>query len=132
MMCFRVFVITQMGGFVMCELMKDATGEMILAGAKEVITSVKEKREWKALFVDTGEFFIKDVGCAEKLIDDIVVLMSKSNMEELAKSVNKNNGFELRSSLERELTGLMKMYEIPHDQAEYYTCLLYTSDAADE
>lgn len=105
----------------MCELMKDVAGEMILAGAKEVLTSVKEKREWKALFVDTGEFFIKDIGCAEKLIDDIAVLMSKSNMKELARSINKNNGFELRNSLEKELTGLMKMYEIPHDQAEYYT-----------
>jgi len=54
MMCFHVFMIRKTGGFAMCELMKDVAGEMILAGAKEVLTSVKEKREWKALFVDTG------------------------------------------------------------------------------
>lgn len=101
-------------------LLSDATGEVILNTLKSLIEEFKDKQTWKTLFVETGKFFIQDVDHSFQLLDDMVAIMSKDNMVELAKKVDFKNGYTLQEKLRYELTMLMKRYEVPHDQAEMY------------
>lgn len=96
------------------ELIEKA-GELISDYGLEKIKNYKTKEEWKKLFVDTGEFLVQNFERADKLFDDMEIVMSKTNMIELANSVKDTNGFELKRVLMKKLENLMHKYEIPQD-----------------
>lgn len=96
----------------------EKTGELIFDLGLEKIKKYKTKEEWMALFVDTGEFLVQNFEMPDKLFDDMAVVMSKTNMKELANSINDINGFELKNILMRKLAILMQKYEIPQDVAK--------------
>jgi len=95
-------------------------GGIIINVAKKKLSEYKTRQEWTKLFIDTGEFFIKQTERASEMIDDVSVLLSKDNMIELSKSVEDQNGFHLKNELRKELERLMCQYEIPHDEAAGY------------
>lgn len=95
-------------------------GGIIINVAKKKISEYKTRKEWTRLFIDTGEFFIKQTERASEMIDDVSVLLSKDNMIELSQSLEDHNGFHFKNELKKELERLMYKYEIPHDEAAGY------------
>lgn len=98
----------------------EKTGELIANFGLEKVKEYKTKADWKSLFVDTGEFLVQNFDQADKLFDDMAIVMSKINMIELANSVKDTNGFELKNTLMRKLENLMHKYEIPQDVARSF------------
>lgn len=72
------------------ELVEKA-GELLADFGLEKIKEYRTKEEWKALFVDIGEFLVQNFERADKLFNDMAIVMSKTNMIELAKSVKDTN-----------------------------------------
>lgn len=109
----------------------EKTGELIADFGLEKIREYKTKADWKALFVDTGEFLVQNFERADKLFDDMAIVMSKTNMIELANSVKDTNGFELKSVLMKKLENLMHEYEIPQDVARSFVIQFFEVIIAD-
>lgn len=112
------------------ELMEKA-GELISDLGLEKIKEYKTKEEWKALFVDTGEFLVQNFERADRLFDDMAIVMSKTNMIELANAVKDTNGFELKTALMKKLENLMREYEIPQDVARSFVLRFFEVIIAD-
>lgn len=106
-------------------------GELIADFGLEKIKEYKTKEEWKKLFVDTGEFLVQNFERADKLFDDMAIVMSKTNMIELANSVKDANGFELKRVLMKKLENLMHKYEIPQDVARSFVIQFFEVIIAD-
>ena len=51
-------------------------GELVLDAAINKLGEYKNKKEWNKLFVNTGEFFLKEVECGEQIIEDISIMSS--------------------------------------------------------
>lgn len=92
-----------------------------LSAVDRLHTQYKSKKEWKRLFVDTGEFFIDHEKNADKIFDDLALVLSKTNMEKLAKEFDKESGYDLKERLLNSLVFLMKQYDIPRDIAYSYS-----------
>ena len=65
----------------------EKAGELLVDFGLEKINEYKTEEEWKALFVDTDEFIVQNFERADKLFNDMAIVMSKTNMIELAKFV---------------------------------------------
>lgn len=98
----------------------EKVGELVLESAINKLDEYKNKKEWSKIFVDTGEFFLKQVEGGENIIEDMSVLLADENMKELAKKTDEESKYLLRNTLYRELKRLMLQYEIPAQKAEYY------------
>lgn len=72
-------------------------GEIVLGAAINKLGEYKSKKEWNKLFVNTGEFFLKEVECGERIIEDISLLLSRENMKELAKKTDEGSKYLLRN-----------------------------------
>jgi len=99
----------------------DGGKEIFLKATERFHNNFKSKEEWKKLFVDTGKFFIEHENNAESLFDDLAIVLSKENMEKLAREFEKDSGYELKERLLNSLIRLMNHYEIPHDVAYSYS-----------
>ncbi len=113
----------------MIELLKDianlgsAEAENLLVSAGEsTLKNLKSAHDWKRILVDTGEFFIENEKTAGYFFDDLSLVLAKENMVQIAKNVQKTDGYELKRRLYRMLMQLMEKYEIHHELAESY-CL---------
>lgn len=98
----------------------EKTGELVLNTAINKLNEYKSKKEWKDLFINTGEFFLKQVDGGEQIIEDMSVLLSSENMKELAKKTDEGSKYSLRSILHTELRRLMLQYEVPALEAEFF------------
>lgn len=98
----------------------EQVGELVMGKLTQKLNEYKEKKEWNKLFVNTGENFLKEVDCGERIIEDMSALMSKENMKKLAQRTDDESKYNLRATLYRELKKLMLQYEIPATEAEYY------------
>lgn len=94
-------------------------GELFLGAGIKKCKDIKTKHEWKQLFVDTGEFCVKNIDNVYQLFDDISEIMSKKDMKQLAIDMKDVNGLKLKSALRQELSVLMQKYEVPYDIAEF-------------
>lgn len=94
-------------------------GELFLGAGIKKCKDIKSKQEWKKLFIDTGEFCVKNIDNAERLFDDISEIMSKEDMKQLALDVKDVNGHKLKETLRHELTVLIQKHDVPHDVAEF-------------
>lgn len=101
-------------------IVTEKIGELVLGAAINKLGEYRSKKEWSKLFVNTGEFFLKEVESGERIIEDIAVLLSKENMKELAKKTDEESKYLLRSTIYTELKRLMLQYEIPAQEAEFY------------
>ena len=66
-------------------LIIDEGKNAFLSAVDRLRTQYKSKEEWKKLFVDTGEFFIDHEKNADKIFEDLALVLSRTNMEKLAK-----------------------------------------------
>ncbi len=103
------------------DIATDGGKELFLTAVERFHSNFKSKEEWKKLFIDTGEFFIDHENNAEPLFDDLALVLSKTNMEMLAREFEKDSGYELKERLLNSLIRLMKEYEIPRDVAYSYS-----------
>lgn len=83
--------------------------------------NMKSTHDWKKILVDTGEFFIENEKTAAQFFNDLSLALAKENMVQLAKDLQKTDGYELRDRLYKMLMRLMAKYEIPHELAESYS-----------
>ncbi|MBR2409001.1 MAG: hypothetical protein IKB07_08655 [Lachnospiraceae bacterium] len=102
------------------EKAREKVAELVLGKAIEKVDEYKNKKQWEQLFVNTGEFFLKQVEKGELLIEDISALLSSESMKELAERVDEGSKYALRDKLYAELKRLMLQYEIPAIEANFY------------
>lgn len=78
-----------------------SNGENLLVNAAEaVIKKSKDKTAWKKLFVNTGEFFIRqEQSAAEHIYEDLSEILSKTNMDKLAQNMRAESGYQLKKQL---------------------------------
>ena len=88
------------------KLTKNITNTVLMK-IKDKILEVKEDYKWMKLFVDTGEFFIKNPEYREYFADDLVAIFSDENMKKMANELNGKNGFEFRKELHSKLYSLL-------------------------
>lgn len=100
--------------------MVEKSGEIIWQTAEKILAVHKEKKKWKKLFIDTGDFFINSTDQEEHFFNDISRVLSKENMTSLAKKVDNKKGFEFKDVLKKELRMTMQEYEIPYDRSMSY------------
>ena len=93
------------------KLTKNITNTVLMK-IKDKILEVKEDYKWMKLFVDTGEFFIKNPEYREYFADDLVAIFSDENMKKMANELNGKNGFEFRKELHSKLYSLLTQYEV--------------------
>lgn len=101
-------------------IVSEKVGELVLGLAINKLNEYKNKKEWRKIFVNTGEFFLKQVEGGENIIEDMSVLLAGENMKELAKKTDGESKYLFRDTLYRELKRLMLQYEIPAQEAEFY------------
>lgn len=94
-----------------------SNGENLLVNATEaVIKKSKDKNAWKKLFVNTGEFFIRqEQSAAEHIYEDLSEILSKTNMDKLAKNMRAESGYQLKKQLlefQEKKLDLKKLAEI--------------------
>lgn len=102
------------------EKAREKVAELVLGKAIEKVNEYKNKKQWEQLFVNTGEFFLKQVDKGELLIEDMSTLLSGDSMKELAERVDEGSKYALREKLYVELKRLMLQYEIPANEANFY------------
>lgn len=103
--------------------LSSAEAENILVSAGEsTLKNIKSAHEWEKILVDTGEFFIENEKTAARFFDDLSLVLAKENMVQIAKDLQKTDGYELKKRLYRLLMQHMAKYEIQHELAESY-CL---------
>lgn len=95
-------------------------GELVLGAAIDKLGEYRSKKEWSKLFVNTGEFFLREVEGGERIIEDISDILSKESMKALAKKADEESKYLLRNTIYTELKRLMLQYEIPAQEAEFY------------
>ena len=108
-------------------LIQSNSENLLVEATKTVIEKSKDKTAWKKLFVNTGEFFIKqEQSAAEAIFEDLSEALSKTNMEKLAQKLRAESGYQLKNQLLGLLLEQMEDYEIPHETAIYYAnAILY-------
>lgn len=97
------------------------TENLLVAAGESALKNMKSTHDWKKILVDTGEFFIENEKTAAQFFNDLSLALAKENMVQLAKDLQKTDGYELRDRLYKMLMRLMAKYEIPHELAESYS-----------
>ncbi len=100
--------------------LEEKAGELVLNAAIKKVADYKGKKQWQALFVDTNEFLLKRVESGERIIEEIVELLSKEEMKQVATKISAESKYALKDKLYEELTLIMLKYEIPVNEAEFY------------
>lgn len=113
---------------IMLELLKKISNlgsaeveNLLVSAGQSTLKDMKSAHDWKKILVDTGEFFIENEKTAGQLFDDLSLVLAKENMAQIAKDLQKTDGYELRNRLYKMLMQLMAKYEIPHELAEAYS-----------
>lgn len=105
----------------LCDIATEGGKSAFISTVESMHNTYKSKKEWKKLFVNTGEFFVDHERNSDKIFDDLDLVLSKTNMEKVAKEFDKESGYELKNRLLNSLISLMKQYDIPHDIAYSYS-----------
>ena len=101
--------------------------EKALSSAGEsVVKKYISNREWEKLFVETGDFFLRNEQEENAFFDDLKLVLSDENLVKIARSLNKDDGYDLEHKLYRSFMELMSKYEIPYEMAELFTVRIIT------
>lgn len=101
-------------------------GRIVKDGSKEVLISVGNKLGKKLIsgnraelrMINNGAFLAGFENDAHDMLNDMALVMSKENMAELARELEKDSGYTYKARLMNWLLYQMAKYDIPHDQAE--------------
>ena len=78
------------------------------------------------MVVESGDFFIQDDQKESDFFDDLLLVLSKDNLSEIAKNSESADGYVLKDKLFKSFSKLMNKYEIPYEIAEsYITRIIY-------
>lgn len=104
-----------------------ATAQNVLFSVGEqAIKKFKDSQDWKKLVVESGEFFIQDDQKESDFFNDLLLVLSKDNLSEIAKNLESADGYDLKDRLFKSFSKLMNKYEIPYEIAEsYITRIIY-------
>ena len=105
----------------MKELIIKETAGLVIKAANTVLKEQLTAKEWKKLFVETGQFFAEHEKNSELLFDELALALSKENMSDLAEQLKSETGYTIEESLDAYLMNLMDKYEISRENARLYT-----------
>lgn len=98
-----------------------AAQNVFLSIGEQAVKRFKESRDWKKLVVESGQFFIRDNQKESDFFNDLLLVLSKDNLSEIAKNLESADGYDLKDRLFKSFSKLMNKYEIPYEIAESYT-----------
>lgn len=96
-----------------------ALSAIISAGSK-LVSQLRKSYTWKKFFVDTTQRFIIDEKEESEFREDLIRVLSKKNLTEIAKDLKKENGYVLKQRLYEDFMKVMTKHGIPYENAEYY------------
>lgn len=104
----------------MNEKLKDITIDLLLGGIKKKVDSVRDNYKWQELFIHIGSFLIKNTDTLASFEQDLFLVFSKDNLNQLARKLKDKPGYEFPRLLHGELYELMVCYDITPMVAETY------------
>lgn len=111
---------------VIASLGSSAAQNVFLSVGEQALKKFKESQDWKKLIVESGEFFIRDDQKESDFFNDLLLVLSKDNLSEIAKNLESTDGYDLKDRLFKSFSKLMNKYEIPYEIAEsYITRIIY-------
>ena len=111
---------------VIASLGSAAAQNVFLSIGEQAVKKFKKSRDWKKLVVESGDFFIQDDQKESDFFDDLLLVLSKDNLSEIAKNSESADGYVLKDKLFKSFSKLMNKYEIPYEIAEsYITRIIY-------
>lgn len=103
------------------EFAKNLTGELITKAVNELISRCKTAIDCKQLVHDTCQFFGEYEKSDNQYYDELSKALSAENMAELTKCIKNDSGYTIKNNTKAFLMKMMDRYEIPHDQAVFYS-----------
>ena len=111
---------------VVASLGSAAAQNVLFSIGEQAIKKFKDSKDWKKLVVESGEFFIQDDQKESDFFNDLLLVLSKDNLSEIAKNLESADGYNLKDRLFKSFSKLMNKYEIPYEIAEsYITRIIY-------
>ena len=99
---------------------------LVASAAQKLMGKYKSTREWEALLINVGRFFVEREEEAAPFFDALTLALSRENLERMAKELQAADGYELKHRLMSLLIQVMGRYGIPYEIAEDYgTRLMY-------
>ena len=102
------------------ELIASGSVDFFMQSGADIVAKTKSAKEWKNLFVETGQHFIEFENNADQFFDDLANVLSEKNMEALAADLKDEPGYNIEQKLNSRLLKMFDQYEISHDQASIY------------
>lgn len=112
-------LMSEKGDYMLEELAMGELADMTVSAAGSILRKIKSSKDWKALFVDTGQFLIEYEEEAERIIDELSEALSPAQMNKFAEAMKSEDGYELREKLVDYALNLLRRYNIPADYAQY-------------
>ncbi len=102
----------------------DVKGAIIGKVIDFIIQFINDKlneKKWKNLFLETGEQVVKNLDDQEGFKNDLLVIFSKDNMQNIAEKSYDKRGYELIPYLENEIVELFIEYGVSKRNASQYS-----------
>lgn len=93
----------------------------LTSAGERAIKKYNSNREWEKLLVETGIFFLRNEHEENAFFEDLKLVLSNENLVQIAKSLSREDGYDLEHKLYKSLMQLMSKYEIPYETAELYS-----------
>ena len=87
----------------------------------QFINNRVNEKKWKNLFLETGEQVVKNLDDQDGFKNDLLVIFSKDNMQNIAEKSYDKRGYELISYLENEIVELFIEYGVSERNAHEYS-----------
>ena len=87
----------------------------------QFINNKVNEKKWKNLFLETGEQVVKNLDDQDGFKNDLLVIFSKDNMQNIAEKSYDKRGYELISYLENEIVELFIEYGVSERNAHEYS-----------
>ena len=104
----------------MKEIIKSTIADTILEKLKKYIEEMRQKKQWHCFFVDTGAVLTHKLDANPSFEEDLFLVFSDDNMQELSKEMINERGYNFKNKLHEQLYDLMIRYEIDDQLAETY------------
>lgn len=101
--------------------------DVTVSVAGSIFKKAKTSSDWKALFVDTGQYFIEYENEAEAIIDELANALSPDHMKDFANKMKSESGYEFKKKLTDYIMNLLRSHNIPEDYVQYYAVEIATT-----
>lgn len=99
----------------------DAIKGVLGKAGEHVFLKYKNFKEISSILENIGVFFQNKEKSEEQFFEDLKCVLSKKNLENIAKDLKNEDGYDLDYKLMKALKKLMREYEIPYEYAESYS-----------